>query len=52
LDKLERMAREVGLERVTVVFTGPDGHQVRRSLAELEDSDAVERVPGPVGAQG
>jgi hypothetical protein len=49
---IERMAREVGLERVTVVFTGPDGHQVRRSLAELEDSDAVERVPGPVGAQG
>jgi sugar phosphate isomerase/epimerase len=49
---IERMGQEVGLDRVTVVFTGPDGHQVRRSLAELEESDAVERVPGPVGAGG
>lgn len=52
VDKLERIANEVGLERVTVVFTGPDGHQVRKSLAELESGDAVERVPGPVGATG
>jgi hypothetical protein len=52
VDKLERLANEVGLERVTVVFTGPDGHQVRKSLADLESSDAVSRVPGPVGATG
>jgi hypothetical protein len=50
--KLERIANEVGLERVTVVFTGPDGHQTRKTLAELESGDAVERVPGPVGATG
>lgn len=49
---IERIGQEVGLERVTVVFTGPDGHQIRRSLAELESSDAVERVPGPVGVSG
>jgi hypothetical protein len=52
VDAIERMAKEVGLERLTVVFTGPDGHQVRKSLAELESGDAVERVPGPVGATG
>lgn len=52
LAKLDAVAEEVGLERVTVVFTGPDGHQVRKSLAELESGDAVERVPGPAGATG
>lgn len=52
LAKLDVVAEEVGLERVTVVFTGPDGHQVRKSLAELESGDAVERVPGPAGANG
>jgi hypothetical protein len=52
IDALKRMGKEVGLERVMLIFTGPDGHQVRRSLAELEDTDAVERIPGPVGAQG
>jgi hypothetical protein len=49
---IERLGKEVGLERVTVVFTGPDGHQVRKALSELESSDAVERVPGPAGATG
>ena len=52
MEKLEKLAQEVGLERVTVVFTGPDGHQVRKTLAELESSDAVERVPVAVGASG
>ena len=52
LRAVEKLGEEVGLDRVTVVFTGPDGHQVRRSLAELEESDAVERVPGPAGATG
>jgi len=52
IDTVKRLGKEVGLERVTVVFTGPDGHQVRKTLAELEESDAVERVPGPVGAGG
>ncbi|HKR55043.1 MAG TPA: hypothetical protein VJS20_02000, partial [Gemmatimonadales bacterium] len=52
VDALERLGKEVGLERVTLVFTGPDGHQTRKTLAELEAGDAVERVPGPVGATG
>lgn len=52
LDKLDKLGQEVGLDRVTIVFTGPDGHQIRKSLAELEEGDAVERVPGPVGAGG
>lgn len=52
VDAINHLGQEVGLERVTVVFTGPDGHQIRKTLAELEESDAVERVPGPVGAQG
>lgn len=52
MDKLDKLGQEVGLDRVTVVFTGPDGHQIRKSLAELEEGDAVERVPGPVGAGG
>lgn len=52
VDTIKQMGKEVGLERVTVVFTGPDGHQIRKSLAELEEGDAVERVPGPVGAGG
>jgi hypothetical protein len=49
---IDRMAKEVGLERVTVVFTGPDGHEIRRALSELESSDAVQRVPAPAGAAG
>jgi hypothetical protein len=52
LRAVEKLGQEVGLDRVTVVFTGPDGHQIRKSLAELEEGDAVERVPGPVGAGG
>lgn len=52
LDAVEKMGKEVGLDRVTLIFTGPDGHQIRKSLAELEEGDAVERVPGPVGAGG
>lgn len=52
VDTIKQLGEEVGLERVTVIFTGPDGHQVRRSLAELEESDAVERIPGPVGMGG
>lgn len=52
VDTIKKLGQEVGLERVTVIFTGPDGHQVRKSLAELEEGDAVERVPGPVGAGG
>lgn len=49
---IDRMAKEVGLERVTVVFTGPDGHEIRKTLSELEDSDGVVRVAGPAGANG
>lgn len=49
---IEKLGKEVGLDRVTVVFTGPDGHQIRKSLAELESGDAVERIPGPAGATG
>lgn len=52
VDAVQKLGKEVGLDRVTIVFTGPDGHQIRRSLAELEEGDAVERVPGPVGATG
>jgi hypothetical protein len=52
LRTIEKLGEEVGLDRVTVVFTGPDGHQVRKALSELEEGDAVERVPGPVGAGG
>jgi len=49
---IDRMAKEVGLERVSVVFTGPDGHEIRRALSELESSDAVQRIPAPAGAAG
>jgi len=52
VDAVGRLAKEVGLERVTVVFTGPDGREIRKTLRELEDGDAVERMPGPVGANG
>lgn len=49
---IEKLGQEVGLDRVTVVFTGADGHQIRRTLAQLEDSDGVERIPSSAGARG
>lgn len=49
---IERREAAIFEQNASIIVIGPDGHATRRALAQLEDSDAVERIPGPVGARG